>query len=104
MNIRQSATTYFILQGASIAALLLFFVPASRVYFRMGDAETTLLAFLAARFDFACRRFNSRRRILFFRQPFYRHRAVVCRGRDGLRIALYCRNVRCWIPRERLPY
>lgn len=47
MTIRQSATIYFVLQGAAVAAwwLLLFFVPASRIYFQMGDSETTLLAF-----------------------------------------------------------
>lgn len=47
MRIRQSATIYFILQGASVAAwwLLLFFVPSSRAYFRMGDSEATLLSF-----------------------------------------------------------
>lgn len=47
MSIRQSATIYFILQGLAVAAwwLLLFFVPASRAYFRMGDSEATLLAF-----------------------------------------------------------
>ncbi|HEX9959844.1 MAG TPA: hypothetical protein VGB00_02860, partial [Pyrinomonadaceae bacterium] len=47
MNIRQHATIYFILQGAAVAAwwLILFFAPSSRVYFRMGDSEETLLAF-----------------------------------------------------------
>lgn len=47
MSIRRSATIYFILQGAAVAAwwLLLFFAPDSRAYFRMGDSEATLLAF-----------------------------------------------------------
>ena len=47
MSIRHTACIYFALQAIAVGAwwLLLFFVPASRVYFRMGDSDTTLLAF-----------------------------------------------------------
>lgn len=47
MNIRQTASIYFALQAAAVLAwwILLFFVPASRSFFQMGDSETTLLAF-----------------------------------------------------------
>lgn len=47
MNIRQTASVYFALQAAAIVAwwILLFFVPASRSFFQMGDSETILLAF-----------------------------------------------------------
>ena len=47
MKIRRSASIYFALQGIAVAAwwILLFFVPASRVHFQMGDSETVLLAF-----------------------------------------------------------
>lgn len=47
MSIRQSAAIYFALQGAAVIAwwILLFFIPASRTFFQMGDSETVLLAF-----------------------------------------------------------
>jgi protein-S-isoprenylcysteine O-methyltransferase Ste14 len=47
MSIRQTACIYFALQAIAVGAwwLLLFFVPASRKFFQMGDTETTLLAF-----------------------------------------------------------
>ncbi len=47
MKIRRSASIYFALQGIAVAAwwILLFFVPASRVRFQMGDSEIVLLAF-----------------------------------------------------------
>lgn len=47
MKIRRSASIYFALQGIAVAAwwMLLFFVPASRIYFQMGDSKTVLLAF-----------------------------------------------------------
>ncbi|HEY0429563.1 MAG TPA: isoprenylcysteine carboxylmethyltransferase family protein [Pyrinomonadaceae bacterium] len=47
MSIRQTASIYFALQGIAVVLwwLLLFFVPASRYFFRMGDSENVLLAF-----------------------------------------------------------
>ena len=47
MKIRQTASIYFALQGSAIVAwwILLFFVPASRSFFQMGDSENILLAF-----------------------------------------------------------
>jgi protein-S-isoprenylcysteine O-methyltransferase Ste14 len=47
MKINRSASVYFALQSVAVAAwwILLYFVPASRVYFQMGDSETVLLAF-----------------------------------------------------------
>lgn len=48
MNLRRTAAIYFALQSIAVAAwwLLLFFVPASRAVFRMGeDSDAALLAF-----------------------------------------------------------
>src|SRR5688500_13152556 len=46
-KIRRFATVYFALQGAAVFVwwILLFFFPASRAYFQMGESETILLAF-----------------------------------------------------------
>ncbi len=47
MSIRNSACLYFAFQGFAVLLwwLLLLFVPASRVWFQMGDSPTVLLAF-----------------------------------------------------------
>ncbi len=47
MKVRRAASIYFSIQGLAVVGwwLLLFFVPSSRIYFQMGDSETTLLAF-----------------------------------------------------------
>ncbi|HXG84391.1 MAG TPA: isoprenylcysteine carboxylmethyltransferase family protein [Pyrinomonadaceae bacterium] len=47
MKVHHFASIYFAIQGIAVVGwwLLLFFVPASRVYFQMGDSETILLAF-----------------------------------------------------------
>lgn len=46
-KIRLFATIYFAFQGIAVLAwwAMLFFVPSSRKYFQMGDAETVLMAF-----------------------------------------------------------
>lgn len=47
MSIDKSAAIYFFLQGAAVLAwwILLFSVPESRFYFKMGNDETVLLSF-----------------------------------------------------------
>lgn len=50
MKISHSAAVYFAAQGAAVVAWwsLLYFVPASRAFFQMGDSENVLLAFWLA--------------------------------------------------------
>src|ERR1044071_9320187 len=47
MNVRRWAGAYFTLQGIAVILwwLVLLLIPASRAYFKMGDAEAALLAF-----------------------------------------------------------
>lgn len=50
MKILRSASAYFALQGVAVAIwwLLLYFSPAARTIFQMGDSQTVLLAFWLA--------------------------------------------------------
>ena len=53
-NVRKAASLYFAVQGIGVILwwAMLYFAPSTRVYFQMGEGETTLLAFWLPDFVF----------------------------------------------------